>query len=1173
MKCLECEHENRDGAKFYEECGHKLEGMAAPADARSSLEAERKRVTALFSDISGYTAMTSKLDPEEVKEITSRVFDGVRDVVGKYDGFIERFAGDGVLALFGVPKAHEDDPIRAIHAAMEIHELVELLSPGYESKIGRPLSMHSGVNTGVAVTADVDPAKGTHGVTGDAINVAARLSDLAQACEILVGPDTYRACQNHFTFETLSPTTVKGKSDPISIFKVLSAKAPRTRARLDRQVSSEMVGRDMDLAKLELQILKAVNGEGSVVNVIGEAGIGKSRLIAELKKRDVMKRVTLLEGRAISIGKNLSFHPLIDLLKQWARIAEDDGEPVARDKLETAIRRVCGQDTDEVFPFLATMMGMKLTGRHAERVKGIEGEALEKLILKNVRELVIKGSHLRPSVIIMEDLHWADTSSTELLDSLYCLAEKYRIVFINVLRPGYFDSDGGKVAKIAERLPVYYVGIEIRPLDKNDSETLINNMLEIKGLPYSLKNQIVERSGGNPFFIEEVVRSLVDQGVIVRRGGGFEVTDKIEKVVIPPTINDVLMARIDRLEERTRELIKIASVIGRSFFHRVLEAVADPVNGIDSRLAYLKDAQLIRDRVRMNELEYLFKHALVQEAAYESTLIRQRKALHLKVAHCIEKIFRDRLHEFYGMLAYHYSKAEDFEKAEGWMTKAGEAALRSSASSEALHYYQEALRLYLETSGHGADPVRRASLERNIGIALYNKARWAEAVEYLERILDQWGVPLPRANLRGGLGLIADLLRVLGTLYFPSREARAISDEHENEIFDLMHKVSAAMSYVDNLRQFLIVMAGLGRITKYDVARIPNGSTWWTAGAGMFSYGGISFRLSDGCLAHSLRVRVAEDVRGQTAYACMNAVQKTCAGLWEEVGSLDREVADLGLRQGDLWHISNYMWFVGLVRAEQGRFGDMADVIDRLFQMGEAYDYDLATIYARLLKADALITRLTPNEALLESDEGISYSRERSLELQAMIFMGFKGEAQLFLGDSAGSSETMSKAWEIYRKQRFVAPVFASPYLVARFLIDVHGLMGSGPARSASGMKDFRTRAYKSGRAALGTSRKYAPYRAKTLRLMGLYYWLINKQRKAMKWWDKAIKEAERLGARPDLSRTYLEVGRHLLKPESKHNHLNGIDANGYLEKAGMLFEKVGLEKDLEDLEWVRMGI
>ena len=373
MKCPKCQNENPLNAKFCFQCGVALSSEIQTSNTTPLRESERKRISALFSDLSGYTAMTTKLDPEEVKEITSRIFDGTREIIRKYEGFIERFAGDGFLALFGVPKAHEDDPIRAIRAALEIHNFVESLNPVYQVKVGRALTMHSGINTGLAVTADVNPEKGTHGVTGEAINLGARLSDLADAGDILVGAETYRASQGHFAFETMRPVKVKGKSEPIPIYKLLSEKVPLSSMSSGRQVFSEMVGRDRELAKLELQVMKAINGEGSVVNVVGEAGIGKSRLMAELKKRDVMQRVTLLEGRAISIGKNLSFHPIIDLLKQWVGIAEDDSENQATVKLERAIRAIHPEEVDEILPFVATLMGMKLRGKHAERIQGIEG--------------------------------------------------------------------------------------------------------------------------------------------------------------------------------------------------------------------------------------------------------------------------------------------------------------------------------------------------------------------------------------------------------------------------------------------------------------------------------------------------------------------------------------------------------------------------------------------------------------------------------------------------------------------------------------------------------------------------------------------------------------------------------------------------------------------------------
>jgi len=1164
MKCPKCRTELPDAAKFCLECGHRLEGAPAVAQPCPALEAQRKRVTALFSDLSGYTAMTSKLDPEEVKEITSRIFDGVRAVVNKYEGFIERFAGDGVLALFGVPKAHEDDPIRAIRAAREIHELVDSLSPQYESKVGRGLSMHSGINTGLAVTADVDPEKGTHGVTGDAINVAARLSDLAQAREILVGPDTHRACKSHFSFQALKPAKVKGKSEPIPIYKVLSAKAPKAGVRLDRQVSSEMVGRDSELDKLELQVMKAINGEGSVVNVVGEAGIGKSRLIAELKKRDVMRRVTLLEGRAISIGKNLSFHPIIDLLKQWAGIAEDDSEAAAFDRLEKAIRTVRPEETHEILPFVATLMGMKLTGRHAERVKGIEGEGLEKLILKNVRELLIRSAELIPTVILMEDLHWADTSSIELLESLYRLAEKHRIAFINVFRPGYFDGDD---ANIGEKLPVSFAEISIRPLDKNHSETLIDNMLDIKGLPYSLKTQIVDRAGGNPFFIEEVVRSLIDEGAVVRKDSGFEVTDKIEKVVIPPTINDVLMARIDRLEEGTRDLVKVASVIGRSFFDRIIRDVADSIEDMDDRLAYLKDVQIIRDRVRMQELEYLFKHALAQEAAYESTLIQQRKALHLKVAQSIERVFQEKLHEFYGMLAYHYSQGEDLEKAEEYMTKAGEEALRSSASSEALSYFQEALRLYLDKSGDTADPETLANFEKNIGLAFFNKGQYANAVKYLDGVLQRWGAGSPRKKILALIRAVLDLPIIIANLYFPSHRAKRAPDTREGEILDLSSKRAVALNYVDTRRFFPEMLRIARRSDQLDLRRLEKACQMWSAMNALFSFSGLSFKLGEKCLERAEGIVDRNNIMDVIAYKMQDALHNHCAGTWSRLGDYDEASVNGALRSGEFWYASTYIRFFGQVRAEQGEFAEAETLVERWSETAEAFDHDMGRLHCHALKADFLIKTRQLHEAKVVADAGISLSGQRNLAPSQIHLIGYKVIALIMLNDVDGANKAILHAKELIAEQGIVVPVFRAPYVLGRFLTDIQLLKEAIDSKNRESVSKYRRRAYESGKAALNHSRKYAPYRTWTRRLMGDYYWLIGKQGKALKWWGKAIQEGKRLGARPDLSRTYFEVGKRLLEPRSKYKQLNGIDSNGYLEKAGILFEEMGLERDLDDLE------
>lgn len=1171
MKCSACHTVIPDGANFCLQCGSELRLERTSAKALSIPEPERKHVTALFSDLTGYTAMTEKLDPEQVKEITGRIFTGVKQIVAKYEGFIEHVLGDGCLVFFGIPRAHEDDPIRAINAAMEIHELVDGLSPQYAARVGGALTMHSGINTGLVVTADVDLEKGTHGVAGDSVNVAARLSGMASPGEILVGEETVRRAKGRFVFEVLGKRQAKGKAEPISVCKLIPAKAAPT-AGVDRQVSSEVVGRDKELDRLELQVMKAINGEGSVVNVIGEAGIGKSRLMAELKKREVMRRVSLLEGRAISIGKNLSFHPIIDLFKQWSGISDGDSEAAAFEKLEKAIGAVHPEEAHEILPFVATLMGMKLTGRHAERVKGIEGEALEKLIFKNVRELVIKGAELRPTVAILEDLHWADTSSLVLLESMYRLAEKHRIVFINVFRPGYFGSDDGTVAKIGERLPVSYVEMEIQPLDTNDSETLINNMLAIKGLPYLAKNRIVERAGGNPFFIEEVVRSLIDEGAVVRRSGGFEVTDKIERVVIPATINDVLIARIDRLEYRTRELVKVASVIGRSFFDRIIKAVADSFEDVDNRLRYLKDVQLIRDRVRMQELEYLFKHALAQEAAYESTLLEQRKALHLKVAQSIEQIFGDRLHEFYGMLAYHYGKGEDPDKAEECMTRAGEEALRSSASSEALNYFREALKLYVDRYGAKADPQKLISFKKNMALAHFNRGHFSEALSYFDEILASRGYKPAQGKLRSAIRAISDFLAIVAMAYSPVQGKARVPDQRELEDLDLLYIKCSCLLPLDNRRWFMEGLSMIRTIVGLDLNGISRGPEWASSAALPFSHMGL-FPLSRRLLKRAKPIVKGESGHGTVEFAFARSLLALCSGSWNSEPDLDYSLVDFGLRSGGLYPTVLYINMLAMTRVEQGLLHDAQMYAEKVKWIAEAYAYDFAHVMSHHLTALISLRTGAFHKALTAAESGLLLTDQAAFRPHKLRTLGQKSIAEALLDNTEEAQSTVSQGELLLAALGPVSRLCLVPFSLGRFLTHIQLLKNAVDSRNRSDILRCQKNACHIAKGAVSQSWRMAPHRTWILRLMGDYYWLVGKQSKALKWWDRSMQEGERLGARPDLSRAYLEVGRRLLEPHSKYKQINGIDAKGYLDKAEALFRDMGLEKDLEDLERVRLGI
>lgn len=1181
MKCSACQTELPDDAKFCLECGMNLQAGAGvsgrpPELRRSNLipEPERKHITILFSDLTGYTAMTETLDPEQVKEMTGRIFTGVKQIVSKYEGFIERVMGDGVLVFFGVPRAHEEDPARAVHAAREIHDFVKTMNPQYQEKIGAPLTMHSGVNTGLVVTADVDLEKGTHGVAGDAVNVAARLCSLANPGEILVGRETYVRAQRDISFEDFGFRKLKGKTEPIHVFKVSIAKTDRGVVRFDRRVASAMVGRGKELGRLEFQVLKVINGKGSVVDVIGEAGIGKSRLIAELKKSDVMKRVTLLEGRANSIGKKLSFHPIIDLLKQWTGVAEGDSEAVALDKLEKAVRAVHPEQTAEILPFVATLMGVKLHGKHAERVKGIGGEGLEKLILKNVRELVIKGAELRPTVVVMEDLQWADISSIELIEALYRLAEKHRVAFINVFRQGYFEANGGRFKRIGQRPVAHSVEIEIQPLDSSDSETLIDNMLAVKGLPNLLKSKIVERAGGNPFFIEEVVRSLIDEGAVIRKDHSFEITEKIDRVVIPSTINDVLIARLDRLEGRTREVVKIASVIGRSFFHRVLKEVADSIEDVDSRLVYLIDIQLIRSRMRMGELEYLFKHALAQEAAYESTLLEQRKRLHLKVAESIERIFEERLHEFYGTLAYHYGKAESLEKTEECLIKAGEAALKSSASNEALHYYQEALDIYRMLRGAAVDPEKVAMLEKNIGFAWFNRGHYAEAVEHFDKALSYYWGKLPQNTLSMALRLPSSIIAFFLALYFPSLWFKRLPSQRDTEAIELFYKKAEALVVVDPKRFFFESFLFYDKIVHFDFTKFKLGIAIFAGASALFSFTGLSLGIGRRILDYSKPRLAQDDAKQLIVYDLLNTIHLFLKGQWNEITDYNENLVIRILRIGEMWDAAMHYYWHGLPNVYQGRFDAARRMVTKLNEIAEAYENDIYHLLKYLLNIYLLIECRDVDEAAAEVNRGIDLAKRKGWRLHMFDMFTLKASIHLLMKETEEAGKWLDNADRI-RSEVQVVPMQLSSFYRSRF--DYH-LRCMGDSLSTGCREEtyaYRRVALKSGKILIKTCAKAAAYRTESYRLMGVYKWLIHDKKGAFKWWNKAIVEGECLDARPQVARTYAEIGTRLCRGNGETSASDVTKAKGLLQKAQTLFRDLGLYHELEDLIEVisRMGL
>lgn len=679
LGCPQCGAEVLAHDKFCGKCGNKLDEALETEEKVPKTEGERKHVTVLFSDLSGYTAMSERLDPEEVKEITSRIFGEVSLVISKYEGFVEKFVGDAVMALFGVPKAHEDDPIRAIRAAREIHDLVKTRNPEMESKIGQHLAMHTGINTGLVVTGEVDMEKGTHGVAGDTINLAARLSSLAKTGEILVGTDTYRQAEGYFVFEALEPTMVKGKTEPIQAFRFLASKEkPITVHRLSG-LRAELIGRKAEVARLREAVENLREGKGQIFSVCGDAGTGKSRLVEEFKASLYLKEVQWLEGHAYAYSQNIPYFPLIDLLNRVFQIEEGDPHEKVREKVESVIENLVEKKGD-IVPYVGGLYSLSYP-----EIEEVSPEFWKSRLQGATLSIFSALAQKAPTVFFLEDLHWADPSFVELLRHTLLQVRQPAIVLC-VYRPVFSLFTSHQLSGVGK----FYQEIRLQDLSFSEAQDMLESLLESETIPSDLKRFVQDKAEGNPFYLEELVNSLIETETLIRDNGSWKIARPITESEISSTIHGLISGRLDRLERETKRILQEASVIGRAFFYEILKRVTDLKVQMDGCLNRLERLDLIRARAFEPDLEYIFKHALTQEVVYNELLKKERKEIHERIGLVMEQLFHNRLAEFYETLAFHFKQGHTVFKAIDYLMKSGEKSLKRYAVEEAHQYYKEA---------------------------------------------------------------------------------------------------------------------------------------------------------------------------------------------------------------------------------------------------------------------------------------------------------------------------------------------------------------------------------------------------------------------------------------------------------------------------------------------------
>lgn len=647
---------------------------------RAALEGERRQVTVLFGDIANFTALSEKLDPEEVHRIVQRCFGLVAAEIHRFEGTINQYGGDGFMALFGAPIAHEDAARRAVHAALAIQHALVGFGKELEQQTGLVVQMRIGLNTGIVVVGRItDDLRMDYTAIGDTINLASRLQSAARPTSVVISAATHKSIEGFFDIVDLGELQVKGHA-PVRAFEVIGARARRTRLEVTVERGlTPLVGRERELATLAELFGEARAGRGQIAFIAGEAGIGKSRLLLEFRRSLEAggEPITWREGRCVSFGQSIPMLPVIDQLRENFGIQEGDGEPELIAKVEQGMRAM-GSLENEI-PYVRYLLSAD-PGDVA--VAAMDASARRKRLFDALRALMLRGATLRPLVLVFEDLHWSDTSTQEYLDFAMDSVAGARAMMILTHRIGQTHPFPSRS---------FHTTLNLHHLSRAQALEMATRVLGATDFPKELKTALEQKAEGVPLFVEEMTKSLVDLGFLARENGHYRVTKALEDLSVPNTMQDIIMARLDRLGSDGKRMVQLASVIGRQFVVRLLERVAGLTGKLEGVLAELKALEIIYEQGLLAEPGYIFKHAVIQDVAYSSLLVQSRKDLHRGVGEAIEELYRDRLTEHFGELAHHFTRGEDWSKAMQYSTLAGDQAAHVFANVEAKKHYFSAL--------------------------------------------------------------------------------------------------------------------------------------------------------------------------------------------------------------------------------------------------------------------------------------------------------------------------------------------------------------------------------------------------------------------------------------------------------------------------------------------------
>jgi class 3 adenylate cyclase/tetratricopeptide (TPR) repeat protein len=1145
MECPRCGVANPADHRFCGGCGlHLLDG-AAPLSSesaryaqsytprhlaehiltsRTALEGERKQVTVLFCDVVDSTQMAARLGAERMHGALNAFFDMALTCVHRLEGSVNQFLGDGFMALFGAPITHEDHARRAVLTALAIRD--ELAVRSAELALPQGFQIRMGLNTGTVVVGKIgDNLRMDYTAIGDTTNTAARLQGAAEPGTIVIGDEVRRHVQDFVELKALKPRLLKGKTEPVRLYEVVKAHAGQPSR--DPQ-DGPLIGRQAELTAIEELLDRLATGQGGIVTITGEAGLGKSCLLAAARRFASARTLAWVEGACVSFGKSLSYWPFREVLRSAFAIADNDGEAESLAKLRSGLQPLFASEGDQIFPYLVSILGLSLPERHAQQVNALDRRAVGDQVFRTSLRLFERLALTKPLVVALEDWHWADSSSAELLEHLLGLTVKVPILFVVASRP----EGQGAAASLMRRLKTdkllagLHRPLDLQPLPDDAARTLVSNILGGGSLPPLLQDRLIRQADGNPFYLGELVRVLVSTKASqpVSGSGTWEITEHLQEGDLPDSIEGVVLARVDRLADDTKHLLKTAAVIGRTFSYRVLRCVAENPSTLEINVAQLRMADLIENRRAVPELELMFKHPLIQQATYATMLGDRRRELHGQVAQCIESLFASRLEEFFPILAYHYAQAEQWDQAQLFLLKAGNQAGRVAADSEALDHYEKAL-VASARSSRGLDRRDRADLEIRMGEALLALGRNEAALLHGLTAFEAIGVRYP--TTRGGVRL-SIALKLTG---LAARE----------------------------LREPLRWLVGQGGVSAPDPVHA-------LAARALELVGTIDFKSDPERFALDVLTgaELADQHPQSPDYVVMNsALGMTCdaLGLYRLAATFHRRATRAGEQLGEDLALGLCCLARGLHEFSIGTWG----AAERTFVAGEAH-FRAAGHLLHFLTVRT--TRILLHRAIGDSS-WIQESEElRAVALEAQAEQGlawavhWTAMRQLDRGDYRAAGKSFEESCSMYESlsdrrslagglslwalclvelgdfEKALALIERSRLLATRYRLS--GLWATLPLvhtaeaylRAAELMPDAADRAKALGLAKPACARARRQGRrvadgsaAEALRLNGVCAWLDGNRARAQRLWSQGIATAEAMNARLALARLHLELG------------------------------------------------